>query len=112
MLQLVAETGLLKGKMIGSDGTTLVVNAALPIIVRRDSMENYQEFLTRLAKDSGITTAIREDVVRLERKRAKKSSNHDWTHSPDPDAHITKMNEAHRYSAHKAERSTSTPGQR
>ena len=41
--------------------------------------ESYQEFLTRLAKASGIETPTREDLARLDRKRKKKTSNKDWT---------------------------------
>ena len=41
--------GLLKGKTIGVDATTLEANAAMRSIVRRDTDDNYQEFLTELA---------------------------------------------------------------
>ena len=41
--------GLLKGKTIGVDATTLEANAAMRSIVRRDTGDNYQEFLTELA---------------------------------------------------------------
>src|SRR5439155_17594626 len=33
--------------------------------------EGYQEFLTRLAKDSGIATPTREQLAKLDRKRAR-----------------------------------------
>jgi transposase len=103
VLQRVAEAGLLKGKTIGIDATTLEANAALRSIVRRDSGEGYQEFLTRLAKESGVATPTREDLARLDRKRAKKGSNKDWTHPHDPDARITKMKDGRTHLAHKTE---------
>ncbi len=53
VLELLAEKNLLKGKTIGVDATTLEANAALRSIVRRDTGEGYQEFLVRLAKESG-----------------------------------------------------------
>ena len=54
VLKLLAEKGLLKrGKTVGVDGTTLEANAALRSIVRRDTGEGYQGFLTRLAQESG-----------------------------------------------------------
>ena len=65
--------------------------------------ESYQEFLTRLAKASGIETPTREDLARLDRKRKKKGSNDDWTHPHDPDAKITKMKDGRTHLAHKAE---------
>lgn len=103
VLQRLGEAGLLKGKTIGIDATTLEANAALRSIVRRDTGEGYEEFLTRLAKESGIATPRREDLARLDRKRAKKGSNQDWTHPHDPDARITKMKDGRTHLAHKAE---------
>jgi transposase len=103
VLQRVAEAGLLKGKTIGIDATTLEANAALRSIVRRDTGDGYQEFLIKLAKESGIETPTREDLARLDRKRAKKGSNDDWTHPHDPDARITKMKDGRTHLAHKTE---------
>ena len=65
-------------------------HAALRSIVRRDTGEGYEEFLTRLAQASGIATPTREDVARLDRQRKHKGSNDDWQHPYDPDAKITK----------------------
>jgi transposase len=103
VLQRIAESGLLKGKTIGIDATTLEANAALRSIVRRDTGDSYQEFLTKLAKESGIETPTREDLARLDRKRAKKGSNDDWTHPHDPDSRITKMKDGRTHLAHKFE---------
>jgi len=69
VLTLRADRGLLQGKRIGIDATTLEANAAMKSIVRRDAGESYNEFLTRLVKASGIETATREDLARLDRKR-------------------------------------------
>ena len=80
----------MKGTTIGIDATTLEANAALRSIVRRDTGETYQDFLTQLARASGIETPTREDLARIDRKRKKKGSNDDWTHPDDPDAKITK----------------------
>jgi transposase len=102
-LQILAKAGLVKGKTIGVDATTLEANAALRSIVRRDSGESYEEFLIRLAKASGIETPTREDLARLDRKRQKKGSNDDWTNPNDPDAKITKMKDGRTRLAHKAE---------
>ena len=103
ILQRLADADLVKGKTIGIDATTLEANAALRSIVRRDTRETYQEFLTKLAQASGIETPTREDLARLDRKRKKKGSNDDWTHPQDPDARITKMKDGRTHLAHKAE---------
>jgi transposase len=99
----LAATGLLKGRTVAIDATTLEANAAMRSIVRRDTGETYQEFLTRLAKESGIKTPTREALARLDRRRKKRTSNSDWTNPSDPDAKITKMKDGRTHLAHKAE---------
>src|SRR5712692_8769741 len=103
VLGLLADRGLLKGKRIGIDATTLEANAALRSIVRRDSGESYEEFLKGLAKESGIETPTREDLARVDRKRKKKGSNQEWVNPHDRDARITKMKDGRTHLAHKAE---------
>jgi transposase len=103
LLQRLADLGLVKGTTVGIDATTLEANAALRSIVRRDTGENYQDFLTKLAQASGIETPTRADLARIDRKRKKKGSNDDWTHPHDPDAKITKMKDGRTHLAHKAE---------
>ena len=103
ILQCLAERGLLKGKTIGIDATTLEANAAMRSIVRRDTGEGYEEFLEKLAKESGIETPTREDLAKLDRKRKKKVSNRDWFNPHDPDAKITKMKDGRTHLAYKAE---------
>jgi transposase len=103
MLQRLADAGLVKGKTVGIDATTLEANAALRSIVRRDTGESYQDFLMKLAQASGIETSTRADLAGLDRKRKKKGSNDDWTHPHDPDAKITKMKDGRTHLAHKAE---------
>ena len=84
VLKQLAESGLLKGKTIGIDATTLEANAAMRSIVRQNTGEGYEEFLKRLAQASGMETPSREDLAKLDRKRPKKGSNQDWTHPHDP----------------------------
>ena len=103
VLRILAEQGLLKGQTLAIDATTLEANAALRAIVRRDTGEGYQEFLQRLAQASGIKTPRREDLARLDRKRAHKGSNEEWEHPHDPDARITKMKDGRTHLAHKVE---------
>jgi transposase len=103
VLQCLGIAGLVKGKTIAIDATTLEANAALRSIVRRDTGETYHDFLTQLAQASGIETPTRADLAKLDRKRNKKGSNKDWTHPHDPDARITKMKDGRTHLAHKAE---------
>ena len=103
MLGVIADRGLLKGKTVGVDATTLEANAAMRSIVRRDTGAGYDEFLTELAQQSGIPTPTREDLSRLDRKRKKKASNDEWVSPTDPDAGITKMKDGTTHLAYKAE---------
>jgi transposase len=103
VLGVLAEKGLLKGQTLGVDATTLEANAALRTIVRRDTGEGYEEFLRRLAVESGIKTPTREQLARLDRKHARKGSNEDWEHPHDPDARIAKMKDGRTHLAHKVE---------
>jgi transposase len=103
VLGVLADRGLLKGKRIAIDATTLEANAAMRSIVRRDTGESYEEFLRGLAKASGIETPSREDLARLDRKRKKRMSNKEWESPADGDARITKMKDGRTHLAHKAE---------
>lgn len=103
ILQLLAENGLVKGENIGIDATTLEANAAMRSIVRRDTGESYQEFLTALAKASGIETPTKTDLAKLDKTRKNKASNNDWKSPGDPDSGITKMKNGSTHLAHKSE---------
>ena len=103
VLKVLANTKLLKGKTLGGDATTLDANAAMRSIVRRDSGESYDEFLTELARASGIETPTREELAKVDKKRPKKGSNKDWEHPHDPAARITKMKDGRTHMAHKVE---------
>lgn len=103
VLGLLADRGLLKGKRVGVDATTLEASAAMRSIVRLDTGESYEEFLTGLAKASGIATPTREQLARLDRKRKKRTSNKEWMSPTDSDSRVTKMKDGRTHLAHKAE---------
>ena len=106
VLKVLAEKGLIRGRAIGVDATTLEANAAMRSIVRREDGTSYHDFLVSLAKESGIETPTRADLARIDKKRKKKGSNDDWQSPSDPDAKITKMKDGRTHLAHKAEHST------
>ena len=103
VLGVLADRGLVQGQRIAIDATTLEANAAMRSIVRRDTGESYDDFLSGLAKASGIETPTREDLVRLDRKRKKRTSNKDWKSPADEDARVAKMKDGRTHLAHKAE---------
>jgi transposase len=104
VLKLVAEKGLIRGKRIGIDASTMEANAALRTIVRRGDGRTYREMLTQMAKESGIETPTADDLVRIDRNRkGKKLSNEEWTSKTDPDAKITKLKDGRTRLAYKPE---------
>jgi transposase len=104
VLKLVAEHGLVRGKRIGVDASTMEANAALRTIVRREDGRTYREMLTQMAKESGITTPTASDLVRLDRTRKGKTlSNEEWTSTTDPEARITKLKDGRTHLAYKPE---------
>ena len=104
VLEQLAEAGLVAGKTVGIDATTLEANAAMRSIERRDTGESHEEFIRRLAEASGVETPTRADLARFDRSRKKKkTSNKEWKSPQDPDAKIAKMKDGRTHWAHKAE---------
>jgi transposase len=103
VLGVLSDRGLVQGQRIAIDATTLEANAAMRSIVGRDTGESYDDFLSGLAKASGIETPTRENLVRMDRKRKKRTSNKDWMSPADEDARVTKMKDGRTHLAHKAE---------
>jgi transposase len=104
ILEIADRHALVRGKRIGVDASTQQANAALRRLVRRDSGEDYQEMLRRLARESGIETPTAEDLIRVDRARKGKSlSNADWASPTDPEARIAKMKDGTTHLAYKPE---------
>jgi transposase len=104
VLKVAQEEGLLKGREVAIDATTLEANAAMRTIVRRADGASYRKYLKKLARAEGIKDPTPEDLGRMDRKRkGKKVSNKEWKSSSDPDARITKMKDGTTHLAHKAE---------
>jgi transposase len=103
VLERLAQGGLIKGKTIGVDSTTLEANAAMKSIVRRDTGESYLEYWKRLAEAEGIEAKDAASLLRMDRKRKKKTSNEDWQNPVDEDAEITKRKDGRTALAYKAE---------
>lgn len=103
VLERLAQAGLIKGKTIGVDSTTLEANAAMKSIVRRDTGESYMAYLKRLAEAEGIEAEDAAALLRMDRKRKKKTSNEDWKSPSDEEAEITKLKDGRTALAYKAE---------
>ena len=85
VLDCAQEHGLLKGKTVAVNASFLEANAAMKSIVRRDTGENWGEYIKRLAEEEGVENPSDDDARRLDRKRKKKSvSNDEWASETDP----------------------------
>ena len=104
VLNLLEQKGLLRGKAVAIDATTLEANAAMKSIVRKDTGQDWKEYLQGLAKAEGIENPTEEDLRRLDRARKdKKVSNEQWQSPSDPDSRIAKMKDGRTHLAYKAE---------
>src|ERR1700733_14289426 len=103
VVKILTEEGLIQGRTIAIDATTLEANAAMKNIVRRDNGQSYDDYLKGLAQAAGIENPTREELARMDRKRKKKGSNEEWKSPSDPDARIAKMKDGRTHLAHKAE---------
>jgi transposase len=104
VLNLLEEKGVLRGKSVAIDATTLEANAAMKSIVRKDTGEDWKEYLRGLARAEGIENPTEEDLRRLDRGRQdKKVSNAQWESSTDRDSRIAKMKDGRTHLAYKAE---------
>jgi transposase len=104
VLSLLEGKGLLRGKTVAIDATTLEANAAMKSIVRKDTGEDWKEYLRGLAKAEGIDNPTEEELLRLDRGRKdKKVSNKQWQSPIDPDSRIAKMKDGRTHLAYKAE---------
>ena len=108
VLKIARDKGLLRGKTVAVDSTTLEADAAMKSIIRRDTGEDWEGYVTRLMKEEGVIDEddepTDEDVRRFDKRRKnKKVSNDAWVNPHDPDARITKMKDGRTHLAYKAE---------
>src|ERR1039457_2746646 len=103
VLKILRKHGLADAQSVCIDATTLAANASMKSLVRRDTGQTYDDYLRQLAAAEGIENPSKEQLVRLDRKRKKKTSNDDWTNPNDPSARITKMKDGRTKLAYKAE---------
>jgi len=104
VLALLAKQGLVRGKSVAIDATTLEANAAMKSIVRKDTGQDWKKYLEELAKAEGIKNPTEEDLRRLDRARSdKKVSNEQWESATDPDSRIAKMKDGRTHLSYKAE---------
>ena len=103
VLKILRKHGLADGQSVCIDATTLAANASMKSLMRRDTGLSYDDYLRQWAQAEGIEQPTKEQLIRLDRKRKKKTSNDDWTNPNDPSARVTKMKDGRTKLAYKAE---------
>jgi transposase len=108
VLSIAAEKKLLSGQTVGVDSTLLEADAAMKSIIRRDTGEDWQQYVTRLMREEGAIAKDHEptdeEVRRFDKKRTnKKVSNDEWVSPHDPESRIAKLKDGRTHLAYKAE---------
>jgi len=108
VLSIAEAKQLLSGKTVGVDSTTLEANAAMKSIVRRDTGEDWKQYVTRLMQEEGAVEPgdkpTDEDIRRFDKQRKnKKVSNQEWVSKSDPQSEITQLKDGRTHLAYKAE---------
>lgn len=107
VLKLAMAKGLLSAKTVAVDSTLLEANAAMKSIVRKDTQENWREYVVRLMREQGLvepeSEPTDEEIRRFDSKRKKKVSNEEWESRTDPDSRIAQMKDGRTHLAYKAE---------
>jgi transposase len=104
VLKLAFENKLLAGKTVAVDSTMLEADAAMKSIVRRDTGDDWKEYLRNLAAEEGLEDQTDEELRRFDKNRkGKKVSNDDWVSPNDPDSRIARMKDGTTHPAYKAE---------
>ena len=108
VLAIAQAKKLLKGQTVAVDSTTLEANAAMKSIVRRESGEDWNKYLTRLMQEQGLAEPGEEpsadELRRFDKARKNKQvSNDEWRSPNDPDSRIARMKDGTTHLAYKAE---------
>jgi len=108
VLAIAVRKELVAGQTVAVDSTTLEANAAMKSIVRRDTGEDWQEYVTRLMREAGVIDAEQsppaEALRRFDKQRKdKRVSNDEWVSETDDESRITKMKDGTTHLAYKAE---------
>ncbi len=91
VLEILKDAGLLKGRVLALDASTMDANAAMRSIVRKDTEESYADYVQGLAKVAGEQAPDRATQASFDKNReGRTTSNTDWTSVTDPEAKITR----------------------
>jgi transposase len=94
VLARCAEAGLVRGRALGMDSTTIDANASMDSLVHKELGCTYEEFIVAL-KQQDLPEATREEAKAADRDRRGKASNAEWTSPTDADARVMQHADKH-----------------
>ncbi len=104
VLQALKRAGLLRGKNLGIDASTLEANASMRSLEKRLTGESYAAYVRGLAAADGVNIKDPAAVQRYDRTRKdKRLPNAEWHNPHDVDAKIGKTKRGSFRMIHKAE---------
>jgi len=110
VLKRLVEHELLKGRVLGVDASTMAANAAMRSIVRRDTGQSFREFLTELARESGIETPTADDLAKFDRQRKGKTCSNRGVAQPARSGREDREDEGRDHASGVQERARRGPG--
>lgn len=94
VLAQCAERGLVSGRALGMDSTTVDANASMDSLVHKELGCTYEEFMLALQRQDA-PEATHEEAKATDKERPGKASNRDWASPTDPDARVMQHADKH-----------------
>jgi transposase len=102
VLEVCQKNGLLKGRIVGTDGTYVDANASMASLRHKELCCTYDEFVVALRRQDN-PDATREEARAADQKREEKASNADWQSKTDPDSRIMQHRDGHTHLSYKVD---------
>ena len=100
VLEVCQREGLLKGRVLGTDGTLVDANASMDSLQHKELGCSYEEYIRALRRQDE-PEATREDAVRADREREGKASNKEWESGTDADSKVMQHADGHTHLSYK-----------
>lgn len=102
VLDVCQKRGLLKGRVLGTDGSQVDANASMDSLKHKELGCTYEEFVLALRRQDN-PDATKSEAKEADRKRKGKASNADWESSTDPEARIMQHADGHTHLSYKVD---------
>jgi len=104
VLDICQSNGLLKGRAIGTDGSSVDANASMDSLVHKELGCSYEDYMLAM-KRQDAPEATKVEAMQSDRNREGKASNRDWESKTDPQARVTQHADGHTHLSYKVDTS-------